>query len=36
MLINVVNLFFQAKFSIKQMEDGLNEIICEGIGLKTV
>jgi len=35
-MFNIINLFVQAKFSIKQMDDGLNEITCEGIGLKTV
>ncbi|KAL4149987.1 hypothetical protein QTP88_003837 [Uroleucon formosanum] len=34
--IYIAEQFTDAKFSIKQMEDGLNEIICEGIGLKTV
>jgi len=28
--------YFQAKFSIKQMKDGLNTIVCEGIGLNTI
>lgn len=30
------NIFVQAKFSIKQLENGLTEIICEGIGLKII
>jgi len=31
--IHIAEQFTEAKFSIKQMEDGLNEIVCEGIGL---
>lgn len=30
------NIIIQAKFSITQLDNGLNEIICEGIGLKII